>query len=222
MQAIDYVRSIKNKELNQLTIEELAHVHLNSGLYNEIKGALLDSSLTTLIDEIRHAKFQHRSKSFLPVTAAFTILDQLGFCYSRKDMPLYSNVNASNIKKSLYYFCGFEENDKATKTLYALRNSFLHTASILAKAEFPNQPNHRFVYDREQSDLLRFPEVEWDGDFNNLTSEMSTRINPEIFVNMVEDAARNAKEHLYNNNLNIDCINGEPEFYYRFLGYRAK
>lgn len=222
MQAIDYVLSMKNKELSQLTIEELAYVHLNCGLFNEIKGAFLSSSLATLIDEIRHAKLQHRSRSFLPVATAFTILDQLGFCYSRKDMPLYSHVNASNIKKSLYYFCGFEENDKATKTLYALRNSFLHTASILAKAESPNQPNHRFVYDREQSDLLKYPEVEWDGDFNNLTSEMSTRINPEIFVSMVEEAARNAEEHLYNNNLNINCINGEPEFYYRFLGYIAK
>lgn len=217
MQSIDYFQSIKNKKLEELSLNELAYVHLNCGSYNEIKDALLESSLPLVINEIRHAKFQRYSQNFLPVAAAFTVLDQLGFCYSRKDIPEYSQGNASSIKKSLYYFCGFQDNDQDTKTLYALRNSFLHTASILSKAEQSNQPNHRFVFDKSSEVLIKYPEVTWNGDFHNLKSNMTTFINPEMFVEMAEEAVRKACDYLYDDNLIVSCESGEAEFYYRFL-----
>jgi len=222
MQAIDYIQSIKNKRLEELSLDELAYVHLNCSEFNVIKDAYLDSSLPLVINEIRHAKLQRYSQNFLPVTAAFTVLDQLGFCYSRKDIPAYSHTNASSIKKSLYYFCDFQENDRDTNTIYALRNSFLHTASILSKAEQNNQPNHRFVFDRSSQNLIKYPPVAWDGDFYNLQNEMTTFINPEIFVEMAEKAVREACNHLYNDNLIVTCESGEAEFFYRFLKSRPK
>ncbi|MEH6393335.1 hypothetical protein [Pseudoalteromonas sp.] len=222
MQAIDYFQSIKNKRLEELSLDELAYVHLNGSEFNEIKDAYLDSSLPLVINEIRHAKYQRYSQNFLPVAAAFTVLDQLGFCYSRKDIPAYSHANASSIKKSLYYFCNFQENDQDTKTIYALRNSFLHTASILSKAENNNQPSHRFVFDRSALDLIKYPRVAWDGNFYNLKSEMTTFVNPEMFVEMAEEAVHKACNYLYNDNLIVTCKSGEAEFFYRFLKSRAK
>jgi hypothetical protein len=220
MQAIDYFQSIKNKRLEELSLGELAYVHLNCSEHNRIKNGYLYSSLPLVIREIRRAKFHVNSQNFLPVAAAYTVLDQLGFCYSRKDIPAYSHTNASSIKKSLYYFCDFQENDQDTKTLYALRNSFLHTASILSKAEKNNQPNHRFIFDKSSQDLIKYPMVAWDGDFHNLKNEMTTVVNPEIFVQMAEEAVKAACNHLYNDNLIVTCNSGEIEFFYRFLKFR--
>lgn len=220
MQYIDYYNAIKEKKLNELALKELAFVHLNGRNYSDIKYGQIYSVLPLVIREIRHAKFNKYSQNFLPIAAAFTILDQIGFCYSRNDMSIYSDANASSIKKSLYYFCGLSENDKDTKALYALRNSILHTASCLSKSDRKNQPNHRFVLDKDSADLVKYPEVEWDGDFENLDGNMSTIINPTMLVDLIEKSVGNALKCLYDDNLNVFCIGGGAEFYYRFLSFR--
>ena len=188
MQFNDYFDSIKNKVLNELSLKELAFVHLNGNDWSKIKGGLLHSVLPIVIREIRHAKFQRYSQNFLPLAAAFTVLDQLGFCYSRNDMSAYSSQNASSIKKALYYFCGFGDNDENTKALYALRNSFLHTSSLLSKGERDNQPNYNFIFNRKSEVMIKRADVVWDGDFDNLNPNMSTIVNPNLIIDMVENA----------------------------------
>jgi len=222
MQHKDYFDSIKNKTLQELSLKELAFIHLNGRDCSEIKGELLHSILPVVIREIRHAKFQIYSQNFLPLAAAFTVLDQLGFCYSRNDMATFSSNNASAIKKSLYYFCGFGDNDQDTKALYALRNSFLHTSSLLSKGEWTNQPNYRFVFDRKCETMIKHPQINWDGDFNNLQTNMTTYINPDSVVEMVEDTIHKALELLFEDKLVVTCADGEAEFYYRFLKRSAK
>jgi len=222
MQYIDYYNSIKDKVIKELTFNELAFVHLNARDYNDIKHGQIQSVLPLVIGEIRHAKFYRYSQNFLPLASAFTVLDQLGFCYSRSDIPTYSDINASSIKKSLYYFCGFSENDRDTKTLYALRNSFLHTASCLSKAERPNQPNHSFVFDKNSDDLIKYPDIPWDGDFNNLNNSMSTIVNPVMLVDLIEASVANALKYLYDGSLVVSCDSGKAEFYYRFLKFYSE
>lgn len=213
----EYFFSIKNKNLQELSLKELAFVHLNHSNFSQIKGQKLYSALPLIIQEIRHAKQQRYSQNFLPIAAAFTVLDQLGFCYARRDMTKYTNANASSIKKSLYYFCGFEEDGRDTKTLYALRNSFLHTCSLISKAQRANQPSYSFVFDRKSKELITYPEKEWDGVFENLRATMTTTINPELFVELVESAIENVRESLLHNNLTIDIEGDQQEFFYRFL-----
>ncbi|KZM39143.1 hypothetical protein OA92_21360 [Marinomonas sp. SBI22] len=220
MTYIDFAQSIKNKTLPELTLEELAFAHLNGTSFISIKGGILYSNLTLVIKEIRHAKGFVNSKSFLPLAAAFTVLDQLGFCYSRNDIAPFSNPNASAIKKSLYYFCGFRENDKDTKAFYALRNSFLHTSSCLSKAKNKRQPNYCFIFDDEAELLITYPDKEWDGEF--LTFEpklMSTVVNRKMLIGLIQDAVKNALNCLYEGKLLVHCDDKEPEFYYRFLRF---
>jgi hypothetical protein len=218
----DYFDSIKDKELNELSLNELAFVHLNGSDWNEIKRGILHSVLPIVIREIRHAKLQTYSQNFLPLAAAFTVLDQIGFCYSRNDMAPYSSANASSIKKSLYYFCGFGDNDENTKALYALRNSFLHTSSLLSKGERDNQPNYSFVFDRSSETMIKAADIAWDGDFNNMQPNMSTVVNPNLVVDMVEETVKKALELLFNNKLVVSCAGGGAEFYYRFLKMSQK
>lgn len=217
MQFRHYYESILAKTLKQLTLKELAFIHLNGRDSNEIKGGRLLSALPVVIREIRHAKHQAYSRNFLPLAAAFTILDQIGFCYSRNDIPAFKNPKASSIKKSLYYFCGFAENDKNTKSLYGLRNSFLHTSSLLSKGTKPSHPNFNFVFDSNLSAMIKHPKVEWNGNFNDLKPEMSTFVNPLLIVDMVEQSVVKALELLYEDKLVISCMGGPVEFYYRFL-----
>lgn len=212
-----YFHSVKGKRLEELTLEELAYAHLLDNSWCQTKTGMLTSSLQTVIAEIRHVKWQTYGNSFLPVSAAFTVLDQLGFCYQNKSKTEYSDANASSIKKSLYYFCDFKENDNDTKTLVSLRNSFLHTASGLSKAQFDNQPNHRFIFDPEASELITYPSTSWDGKIATLTNDKSTIINQKMLVELAESAVQNARELLYADNLSIVLEDGCPEFYYRFL-----
>ncbi|MAF75993.1 MAG: hypothetical protein CMF17_09095 [Idiomarinaceae bacterium] len=171
----EFHNAIKNKPFTDLSLKELAFVHLNCHRdWLRVKGGTLCSNLSLVIREIRHAKFQTYSRSFLPVAAAFTVLDQIGFCYSRSDIPVFSNSNASPIRKSLYYFGGLGDNDRDTKALYAIRNSFLHTSSLLSTAIRSNQPSYNFVFDRKLSSLIQHPQSGRDGDFITLKPEMAT------------------------------------------------
>jgi uncharacterized membrane protein YfbV (UPF0208 family) len=99
MTSIDFSNSIKEKSLDELSLEELAYAHLNDSSWCQTKTGQLTSSLYTVIAEIRHVRSQAYGNSFLPVSAAFTVLDQLGFCYQNKAKAIYTDSNASSIKK---------------------------------------------------------------------------------------------------------------------------
>lgn len=222
MTRIEFFNAVKKKRLEQLSLEELAYAHLSDSNFTETNHGLLTSSLSTVLREIRHVKWQTYGNSFLPLSAAFTVLDQLGYCYENAELTKFGNQNASSIKKSLYYFCGFAENDTDTQTLVALRNSFLHTASGLSKAQYPNQPNHSFVFDPEANDLITYPAKEWDGSFSTLTSAHTTYVNQKKLIAMVEAAVDKARGLLYDNKLVVSLPEGCPEFYYRFLKHHEQ
>ncbi|MCR9705758.1 hypothetical protein, partial [Vibrio cholerae] len=217
MDSFEYHSQIREKTLGELNLFELAHIHVNSGVHTSLKSGYMISSLNTVIDEIRHVKYQAYSSAFLPVSAAFTVLDQLGFCYINKNLAKYSDANASSIKKSLYYFCGFGMNDKDSKTLYALRNSFIHSASGVSKALRSNQPNHYFVFDKSNPNLITYPTESWDGNFSNLKMKHATIVNQKMLVDLAESAVDKVKEALYNDALQVELEGAECEFYYRFL-----
>tara|TARA_R110000850_G_scaffold137501_1_gene258669 strand:- start:102 stop:770 length:669 start_codon:yes stop_codon:yes gene_type:complete len=218
----DISRSIEVKNLNQLTLLEFAFVHINGRKVNEIKDGILFSVIPVVLREIGHAKENIYSDNFLPVSAVFTVLDQLGFCYSRNDMEPYEHSNASGIKKALYYFCDFSPNDEDSKALVALRNSFLHTASCLSKAMYDSQPNYNFSFDKNSDVLIRHPDVKWNGDFESLSEDMWTYINPIILIKLAEAAVEEALNCLYKGVLQVSCEGGGKELRHRFLKFQPK
>ncbi|WP_368448652.1 hypothetical protein [Cobetia amphilecti] len=216
MTYLELSRSIEGKKLNQLTHDELAFVHLNER-NNKIKNGTLSSSITVLLREIGHAKENIYSKNFLPISAAFTILDQLGFCYSRSDMQFDGDPNVSGIKKALYYFVETSMTNEDRKALYALRNSLLHTASGISTPKFSNQKSYAFILDEDSDVLIKYPSTSWNGDFNTLSEEVWTRINPVILIGIAESAVKVALSCLYKGVLkNLPGIS-EKEIYHRFL-----
>lgn len=222
MSYMEIKESIKEKELNELTLLDLAFVHVNGRKFSEIKDGTLISVIHLVLREIEHAKTYMYSRSFLPVSAVFTVLDQIGFCYSRNDMPVYSKAQHSGIKKALYYFCDFSEDDEDTNALNALRNSFLHSASCLSKAKRPAGPHYRFSIDQEFSELIKHSEVDWDGDFETLSDKTWTHVNYNKLVNLAESAVKEVLECLFQDTLEVSCEGGAKEFRCRFLKFDPK
>jgi hypothetical protein len=157
------------------------------------------------------------SKNFVPVVGAFGVIEQIGFAYKRSDKAEYSNQNASSINKALYYFADYDEGSEDVKALYALRNSFLHNASLMAKALHSNKPSHYFQFDREIDVLAKYPDTSWDGNILTFKPEYTTLINPEKVIDLAKTIVDSARKCLDQNVLEVDLESGEKELFYRFL-----
>jgi hypothetical protein len=207
----------KEKYVDELSILELAYAHLgNAGSY-QLKDGWLKSILPITLQEINHARHMEDSKNFIPVVGAFGVIEQIGFTYKRSDKVEYSNQNASSINKALYYFAGYDEGSEDVKALYALRNSFLHNASLMAKALHSNKPSYYFQFDRKIDVLVQYPEISWDGDILTFKPEFTTLINPEKVIDLAGAIVDSALECLENNVIEVDLECGERELFYRFL-----
>jgi len=224
MNEMDYYKAISSKRITEHAANELAYIHICGKDYIEVKGGIIRSVLPILKREIRHASVQTYSNNFLPVSASFTILDQLGFCYSRNDIDEYPDPdnNASGIKKALYYFCGLKANDKDTKAIVGLRNSFLHSASCAAKSMYNKPPHFHFIFDRTSSELLIHPTTDWNGDFTSLNESKMTVINPIKLIDIVENAVACAYQCLLEGSLVISLEQGPAEMFHRFLKFDAR
>lgn len=205
------------KYVDELSILELAYAHLGSVGSYRLKDGWLKSILPITLQEINHARHMEYSKNFVPVVGAFGVIEQLGFAYKRNDKAEYSNQNASSINKALYYFAGYEEGSEDVKALYALRNSFLHNASLMAKALHSNKPSYYFQFDREINVLVQYPDNSWDGDISTFKPEYTTLINPEKVIDLAGNIVDSARNCLESNVLEVDLEHGEKELFYRFL-----
>ena len=205
------------KRLIDLSLLELAYAHLGGKSYYQLKDGELKSILPVTLQEINHARHKEYSKNFVPVVGAFAVIEQIGFCYSRTDITTFSNSAASPILKALYYFTDYPEGHLDTKALYALRNSFLHNASLMAIAQHKNKPSFYFQFDRKIENLAKYSTVAWDGKVETFRPEMTTLINPDKIINLASSIVDKALACLEAGTLSVDLEGGEKELFYRFL-----
>jgi hypothetical protein len=207
----------KNKNLTDLTLLELAYAHLGGSLSYKLKDGHLKSILPITLQEINHARHMEYSKNFVPIVGAFAVIEQIGFCYARTDMDVYSNSAASPILKALYYFADYSEGHMDTKAIYALRNSFLHNASLMAISKHSNKPSFNFRFDRGIDSLFLYSSVSWDGKIETYKPEMTTLVNPNKVIELAASVAKKALECLEAGSLNVTLEGREKELYYRYL-----
>lgn len=212
-----YIDSIRSRNLVDLTKNELAFIHLNASTSGfHIHEGVIKSGLPILIQEINHVKCNIYSKNLVPIISSFAILDQLGYCYKRNDMPEYSNSNASGVKKALYYFCGFPDESDDVKALNAFRNGLMHNGSLLSRGRGKNASHYSFVYDESLTEVIEQAHVVWDGDFSHLKRpSMLTKVNPIKIIELAQNAVHKAGELLEAGNLEV--VIPEIEMYYTFL-----
>lgn len=208
------------EELNQ---QEIIRIHLDSADPALTIDYSIVSTLATLNREINHALSNNRSKNILPIIGAMAIIEQLGECYTRTDMHVFTNNNASSLKKGLYYFGNKLENDPFIETIYALRNGLVHNASFYSVDRYENGRNYNFTYDDTIQDVYLPASVAWDGRFQNISETNFTLINPRKLVEFTSDMIRNVSTlNQQQGVLQVQLADGLNELIFRYLKWRAR
>ena len=216
--------SFSTKTLEQLSLQELAAVHLDVyGHRQQLADGWIEGGIGHLVTEIQQSLPRDYTGFFSPLYGAFALLDQIGEIYVNKAMPPCGNDAASGIKKALYYFGGMPFDNDEVKALYGLRNALMHNGSLLYRGRFNDKKNlwegpfHRFRWNKSLSKPVQLPATPWDGVLTTLSPASTTQINVRLICKLAIDSVSNAKEALKAGNLDIRVREGEPEIYYRYL-----
>lgn len=212
---------MNTKTLEQLTLLELAEIHLDIyGLPKQLADGWVESGMGKLVTEIRQSQPRVYTGFFSPLYGAFALMDQIGEIYVDKSLPA-PNSAASGIKKALYYFGGMTFDSDEMKALYGLRNSLMHNGSLLYRGRFQNGawtgPFHRYRWNKAQAETVVLPSQPWDGSLATLKFEKMTTINVGAICDLAVKIVGKARDALAAGNLEVRLQEGEPELYYRYL-----
>ena len=176
--------TLHNKNIDELTMEEMSFIHLSRS-YSPIsvKSAHLRSTLSFICQNIQHSLQFEYSKQLMPYLSLCALLDQLGICYNRKDKGESKYENG--IKRCLVYFGEVNEDDEMIDILYALRNGLLHNLSLTSKLK---NKHYIFSFTKDIETVYENAQNEWDGNYDTLDrnrEKFTTQINVEKFQALV-------------------------------------
>ena len=211
-------QKLSDKHIDELTIEEMAFVHLSTS-YTPItvKDAILRSTLSFINQNIQHSLSFEYSKQLMPYLSLCAILDQLGICYNRKDRP---NTKFGNgIKRCLVYFGEIDEDDEIIDTLYALRNGLLHNVSLTSKAKYGNN-HYIFRYSEDIGNVYQKADTKWDGSYETLDGsreKYTTLINVVKFKDLVSRCIQKADDLNQNSLLELRLSGGVKQLFFDYI-----
>lgn len=215
--------SIAPVDLHNLKIEELNHqqmifIHLQpTSVPLILKHCVVRSTLSFICENVNHGLCFDRSRSLMPIISLCSILDQIGVCYNRKDMsePRFSN----GIKRALYYFGEFNEDDVIIDIIYALRNGLTHNVSLTSYDKYKGKYYH-FRYDKDIDSVYKLPEIEWDGNYDTLDTgreKFTTLINVKKLQSLVFNCIRKAEGLNEENQLTLRLYGGLKQLFFDYM-----
>jgi hypothetical protein len=220
---------MQTKTLDQLTLLELASIHLDRyGFPRQLADGYIQSGMGFLVTEIQQSLPIVNTGFFSPLYGAFALLDQIGEIYKDTSVSDCGNDAASGIKKALYYFGGMDFDDDKVKALYGLRNALMHNGSLLYRGRFNKKTNawegpfHRFRWNKSLPEPIKLPASPWDGVLDNLNSHCTTEINVAEICRLAINSVGKAKTALENNTLGINLKEGNKELYYLYLHHERQ
>lgn len=170
-----------------------AHCSISSeGKFTLGFGVWYHSTLSQLLAEAKHARFNKNSGGLLPLLAALSAMDQLGACYDSIPKIFPSNyAEKSGIIKSAHNFLGIGVDTPDSDALYALRNSLMHQSSLISIGKQKNNPKHFwFEIDNDISGLFTHSKIAWDGLYNTRIESNKTIVNAgkvlDLALNLIE------------------------------------
>ncbi|MGU3375272.1 hypothetical protein [Chryseobacterium sp. M5A1_1a] len=184
---------LNNKEIDELTFEEMAFVHLSDS-HDPImlKKYILRSTLSFARQNVIQALTNDHSKQLMPYITLCSILDQLGICYDRTDKPEPKFGNG--LKRALVQYAELEEDDDLIDSIYALRNGLLHNISLTSFDTY-KEKYYKFRYNSNISTVYKKAEEEWNGCYATLDTNperFTTHINVELLKDLVFSCINNA------------------------------
>lgn len=204
-------------EFDALNLETLVYLHLNAGDQHITQDYAVLSTLAVTRREVRSAISNDHSKNILPIMGMVAILEQLGTAYKRTDIADFPNPDQSPLKKALYFFYDQDPDNELAKALYGLRNGIVHNASFFSKGLRPNHPNYIFTYSFTSNDVISPATVAWDGNFNNISEDHFTEVNPDKLLALVEQCLQEAERLNKEGNLDIILSGGKNELIFRYF-----
>lgn len=176
-------KTIENTDLRDLTDEQVAYCHLLARPRILTADHFVESGLEHIETEMRQARGRNLTSKYMPLLAAFAILDQIGSTYRNPNLPTLP-AKTPAIKSALYNFGSFALAAPEVDHLYALRNALVHDASLTGH-NMNKTKWYIFRYDETMPDMLRLPASGWDGDPNRLTGTSVTWVNTRMFTDWV-------------------------------------
>jgi hypothetical protein len=171
MNGMDRCKYFFGKSIAELTLEELAFIHLdiNQGSRAIKDGYFLSSNLYDLVETLSASFSNRRTRIYVPLMTEFAILDQVGCLYGNKSTPTkYQN----GIKNAFDIFSSFNDRDDL-ESLVTLRHGLLHSGSLV-NTNRNTGTNVAFRMKQDTGQVLTNPQQPWDGVYHDdLTSYLT-------------------------------------------------
>lgn len=157
--------------------------------------------------------------SWLGTMGYLALLDQIGKCFKPKGMATLSTRR--EIIKALTYFSNLNERKKYA--IYALRCSFAHDFSLFNIPQRERDKallQHHFVVGvGKDAPLITFPDQgnDWNGVYQDKSSENRTSVNLEKLGDLVEDICQKIREYADSDELEITLNGGADELACRYF-----
>lgn len=141
-------------------------------------------------------------------------LEQIGSIFKLKNCD---NLKESyGINAALTHFSSITDNAKIN-AIVSLRNSLIHRFGLATEKNPKNKPPRKFILSIERnSDIVKLPNIEWDGTFSNKLGRTSTTIFIVDLVILIETVYQKICEENKKNNLDIKLKDGIDELKTRY------
>lgn len=212
--------TIDKTRLRDLTHEQIAYCHLLGGNMIWTADFTVETGLEHIETEMRQARGRNLTSRYVPLMAAFAILDQIGSTYRNPQLPL-APTNTPSIKRALYYFGGYKLSDPEVEHLYALRNALVHDAALTGH-NIKKIVWYIFRFDAEMSDPIKLPASSWDGDPTNLKPACVTWINPRVFTDSVSTLLHGLRQSFEANPASVAIEQTGPEIIQKYLFWNPR
>lgn len=200
------------KNLDELTVSELAYVHLYTVTDSiKLKNCNLSSSLKDLRETLSASFNNNRTNQYVPLMTSFAMLDQMGTLYTPK---VKSSKKKNGIKRCLELNTNLQKKD--IESLVSLRNGLLHNGSLLCEAQYSNQINVIYRLTKENNTLITHPKKAWDGTYHDNLNDYRSIVNLLKLRDLVFKIHDDIFGLLINNNLKIETTNPR-ELFFKYL-----
>lgn len=198
------------KDLDELSVKELAYTHLEYYQSTPLKNCRITSCLHELRETLSASFINRRTNQYVPLMISFAILDQIGCLYHVENQE---SSFSNGIKRALSSFSTFPASD--LDTLVTLRHGLFHDGSLLSINKNTGT-NVLFRMVKESGRVITQPKQVWDGIYRDRLSDYVTLVDLKELQRLVLSVVDNCKVRLLADELAIS-ITDPKEFYYKFL-----
>lgn len=201
---IPLVRDLSDRGIDQFSLDDVVYCHLSRRSWEPYRDGTIHTTLDAIEMEMRQSRGAQITSRYVPLLAAFSIIEQLGDCYVNGNLRRHPD-RGGGVERGLYYFANYPAMSSEVKALYALRNGLVHAGS-LTSVDQGSEKRYIFRYDREMRDTIALAETEWDGQVSTVSRKVVTRVNPRVFTDQISSAISRVRDLYFYDHDNLRVI----------------